>query len=474
MNVTVPIALYSWPLITLLMFAVLKPRTAVVGAFLLAWLFLPMAGFEFEGLPSYTKTTATTYGVLAGILLFDGERLVRQRPTLLDLPMAVWCIVPLLSCLSNNIGGSIGNSLYGGAGQVFLQFVLWGLPWLIGRLYFSDLEGLRELAVGIVIGGLIYLPLCLYEIRMAPVLHNVVYGYNQHSFGQQIRFGGYRPMVFMQHGLAVGLWMANATLVALWLWHRGAVTHLRGVPMSWVCGGLALTTVLCKSTGAVGLLLIGAGALFASHWLRSRAILLLLVLSPIGYMAFRATGYWSGEWLVTLCETLVNEERAGSVAGRMWNEDLYIAHTWDRPILGWTSWNFQVYDEWGNRLTTSDGLWIIAFSNYGFVGLISLFAALLVPVWRFVRTYTVKELSTAALAPALVLGMVVLLFAIDSLFNAMLNPIFVLAAAGLAGFAVGPRMYLYQHSMGVDRGPDGPAMSPPAIGRAGFGWEVRE
>jgi hypothetical protein len=69
---------------------------------------------------------------------------------------------------------------------------------------------------------------------------------------------------------------------------------------------------------------------------------------------------------------------------------------------------------------------------------------------------------------------VVLLFAIDSLFNAMLNPIFVLAAAGLAGFAVGPRMYLYQHSMGVDRGPDGPAMSPPAIGRAGFGWEVRE
>ena len=34
------------------------------------------------------------------------------------------------------------------------SMVRWQLPYLIGRLYFSDAEGLRELAIGIVIGGL--------------------------------------------------------------------------------------------------------------------------------------------------------------------------------------------------------------------------------------------------------------------------------------------------------------------------------
>ena len=59
-----------------------------------------------------------------------------------------------------------------------------------------------------VLGGLIYVPLCLFEVRMSPQLHNMVYGFAQHSFGQTVRGGGWRPMVFMQHGLAVGLFMS--------------------------------------------------------------------------------------------------------------------------------------------------------------------------------------------------------------------------------------------------------------------------
>lgn len=56
----------------------------------------------------------------------------------------------------------------------------------------------------LVIAGLIYTVPMLYEIRMSPQLHTIFYGYFPHSFGQQARGGGFRPVVFMGHGLLVG------------------------------------------------------------------------------------------------------------------------------------------------------------------------------------------------------------------------------------------------------------------------------
>ena len=106
------------------------------------------------------------------------------------------------------------------------QTVTWGIPYFLGRIYFNDLQGLRELSVAIFIGGLIYVPFCLYEIRFSPQLHRLLYGYHQHDFSQTFRFGGYRPMVFMQHGLMVGMWMGMATLAGIWLaWTGALATH---------------------------------------------------------------------------------------------------------------------------------------------------------------------------------------------------------------------------------------------------------
>jgi hypothetical protein len=92
MNLTVPIALFGWPFVVVLLFALLKPRHAVITAFIAAWLFLPMAGFTFTGLPDYTKVTATAYGVLLGITLFDAGRVLAYRPSWVDIPIVVVCI----------------------------------------------------------------------------------------------------------------------------------------------------------------------------------------------------------------------------------------------------------------------------------------------------------------------------------------------------------------------------------------------
>ncbi len=43
----------------------------------------------------------------------------------------------------------------------------WVNPYLIGRIYFNDLASLCELSIRILLGGLVYMPLGLLEIRLS-------------------------------------------------------------------------------------------------------------------------------------------------------------------------------------------------------------------------------------------------------------------------------------------------------------------
>ena len=171
MNILCYIALFGWIPVILLLFATLPSRRAVVAASISAWLFLPVAQFPLPGLPDYTKVSATTAGLLLGTVLFDGGRFSGLRLRWFDLPILVWCVIPFASSVANSLGA------YDGLSGVVNRTLTWALPYLIGRAYFSDLDGLRELATGILVGGLIYMPLCLWEIRMSPQLHRVIYGY---------------------------------------------------------------------------------------------------------------------------------------------------------------------------------------------------------------------------------------------------------------------------------------------------------
>ena len=42
---------------------------------------------------------------------------------------------------------------------------------------------------------------------MSPQLHSWVYGFFPHSWGQQVRYGGFRPVVFLGHGLWVSIFL---------------------------------------------------------------------------------------------------------------------------------------------------------------------------------------------------------------------------------------------------------------------------
>src|SRR5215213_2912828 len=232
-----------WIPTVLVLFAVLPSRRAVIVSFLAAWLFLPMASYPLPFLPDYTKMSATCAGIFIATLIFDVKRVVRFKPSWVDLPMVFFCGFPFISSLVNGLGA------YDGVSDMLWHVITWAFPYFIGRLYFSDARGLRELAMGILIGGLLYVPLCLFEVRMSPQLHNLVYGFFPRMV--QVRFGGWRPSVFMDGGLQVGMWMVGASLIGIWQRKTGALKGMWGISASWLIVALVVTTVLCRATGAL-------------------------------------------------------------------------------------------------------------------------------------------------------------------------------------------------------------------------------
>lgn len=429
MSILVPVILFGWIPVVLALFLLLPPRRAVIAATLFAWLFLPMAGYTVPGLPDYTKSTATSYGILIGVVLFDAARLSAFRPKLVDLAMVAWCLVPMASSITSGLG------VYDGASAMVHQTITWGLPYFVGRLYFSDLPSLRELAIGIFVSGLVYIPFCLYEVRMSPQLHAMVYGFAQHDFAQTIRYGGYRPMVFMQHGLAVGLWMCMATLAGFWLWRTKVIRAVWNVPMWALVGGLAVTAVLAKSAGALMLLAIGLGALMATRWLKTALPVVILIAIPPAYLGARILAGWNPEPVVEIIRS-VDEERAGSFEFRTMMEDRLVDRSLQRPLFGWGGWGdfMQVRDEQGRVIV--DSLWIIVLGQNGLVGLTAAFTILLMPAVLLLRRTRFKYWDHPAIAPASALTMIVLLFAMDCLANYMFNPVFVMTAGGLIGLSL--------------------------------------
>lgn len=441
MGALVPIVLYGYLPFVILLFALLPARRAVVVAYLVGWLFLPLISYKFiPGLPAYNKVSAAAIGCMAGALIFHSSDLLRIRWSWLDIPVTVYCLAPIATNVLNGAG------LYEGMAISLQEVFLWGVPWILGRAFFSDLEGARELALGIVIGGLLYVPLCLIEIKMSPQLNQWVYGFYQHAFNQTKRMGGWRPMVFMQHGLAVGLWMTSAALVAWWMWRGKVLPRLAGVSAGAWVGLILITAVLCKSTLAMVLLLVGISLLWISQRTATRWLLVALILAAPVYMFLRSTEKWGGDWVmrpvVTAVDIVFGSDRSSSLATRLRNEQLIVNKAMENPVFGWGNGGRYLVkdpDDPERILSVPDQFWVINLGRGGVVALGSLTGLLLLPALMFVLTCPARDLARGEVATVAALAMVPVLFMLDCLMNAMMNPVFTLASASVAGVTLAAR-----------------------------------
>ncbi len=426
MSWTVYIAGLGWVSFVLALFAFTTPRRAVLMAMITGWLFLPNIGYPITGFKS--KLAITCMVIVLASLIFTPGRFARLRPKLADLPILVYCLWPFVAAYSN------GFDYYESLSASFDAFLNFGAAYLLGRMFFTDLRGLRTLAIGMFAGGLIYVPLCLWELRFSPQLHRIIYGFQVQPFHTAVRFGGYRPLVFLDSGLMLAMWMTAASLLGFLLWRSGSLRRLWGMPVGPLLIVLLLTTVLCKSFGALALLACGLPTYWLSRRFRTAIPVLCLVAATPLYMGLRISGAWSGESLAVVSAQIGNEERADSLRFRLQNEEILIARAMQKPITGWGRWGRSLLlDERGKLISIPDGLWIILIGQFGLVGLTALTAVLLLPILLLLRRYPVRMWGHPLVAPVGGIAILLALFMIDSLFNSMINPVFVLGAGGLAG-----------------------------------------
>ncbi len=431
-NILFTLVVLSYFPVVALCFRRFGPRRGAVYALIGGWLFMPT--FHGNGLLPlmHSKAILVPGAIFVVSLLLDAERWQSFRPGWVDVPMIVYGALQLPSAVSNDLGA------YEGTAAAFEATMSWVAPYLLGRVYLRDRAAVHEFALAAVIGGLVYVPLCLWEVRMSPNLHLKLYGFATFDFIQSIRFGGYRPAVFMQHGLMTGLFMASVTLVAYWMWRTRAQRTLWNRPFSWAVGALTVTTLLCKSTGAVVLLLVGIATLEGIRRFRSGLLVLVLIAVPPLYCTARIAG-WNGETLTELARDAINDDRAASLRYRIIMEDLLIGQALKRPMLGWgRGGGSRLYDDTGKEVTVSDGLWVIVLGMNGYSGLLMLGFALAGPAYLLLRRYEPRHWSDPRLAPAAALAVMVLLSQIDNLLNAMAMPLFPASAGALASLALAP------------------------------------
>lgn len=435
MNLTVPTMLFGWVPLTIILFLILKPRRAVICSVFGGFLFLPLASYDWPGLPAFSKTSALALSLLLGGIVSGQRKNASFRWQIHDLPMVVWCFFsPLFSSHLNGLG------FYDGLSGVVNTYLTWGVFYWAGRIYFTEISDLRDLSVGIIIGGLIYVPLCLFELRMSPKLSYMFYGFFPHIYSQHVRYGGYRPIVFMQHGLMVALWMAQASVVTYWFWRNRIIQEIKILPIQLLAFILFVTAILCKSVNGWFFLLAGIiSCIYFKTSKSSKLFWWIILLIPI-YIVSRITGIISAEIMQEFAQLIfINDERIQSLTARLVQEDLFSVRSMERPFFGWGLLlrGLPIDPDTGKQLvSTWDALWTIILSTRGLVGLTSLYLSMLLGPWLVFRND--KHLMASSYGQyekyridALVISLVVFFFVIDSLMNAMFSPVYILCSGAL-------------------------------------------
>jgi hypothetical protein len=432
------LALAVWPLVALAVYY--DPRSSRRLARTTAWLmilpvmFLPSAvAYKWPLVPAMDKHRIAFLAIVAGLLLFH-RREIRFRVRDVRFPAGILLVIFLgvVRTVQTNpqalvygprtIPGLTSHDILSIAAAMTLDFFL---PFVVGAVVFRREEDVRDLFDVLSLCGLIYMPFCLVEVRLSPQLHYWVYGFYQHEFAQSMRYGGFRPVVFMAHGLTVALFYFTSLLASLALWKVGARVD---PPASVRVAVNGVVLWLAKSMGAVIYSIVAVVLMFFRPSRRSftRVIVLMTLIVAI-YPVTRAAGVFPRREIVAFFAR-INPERAESLDFRFQNEDALVARAMQRPVSGWgTFGRNRVYAEWGQDLSVTDGAWIILLGAFGVVGLVAVFALLLIPVFRFVRNWSRIPKPSRVLVGALAL--MVMLLIIDLLPNARSDGL-ILAYAG--------------------------------------------
>lgn len=404
------LALLAWPLVTLVLFRKLPRERALIWAILGGYLLLPqLVAFDFPLIPPLDKTAIASLSAYLACVLVLGVRVpLLPENGLARVLVLILFASPMASALTNGDPMIFAQSFVPGVGfheglSSMIGRFLELLPFFLARQLLATELALREILLALVVAGLAYSIPMLVEIRLSPMLNIWIYGYFQHDFIQMVRSGGFRPIVFLPHGLWVAFFAFMAIVAAAAMWKLESGSQRTRYLIA--CGYLMVVLVLCKSMAALlyALVVVPVICVAGLRWqLRLAAFLAVIA---VVYPLLR------GLQIVPVNEIArqfdaVSVERADSLRFRLRNEEELLTHAAARPLFGWgPSGRNYVYDPvTGRPLSTVDGLWVTVIGSAGWVGYVGYYGSLALPLVLLSRAARRHRVSRYAAPVALILA----------------------------------------------------------------------
>lgn len=436
-NALAYLVLFGWPLIAMPMIKNKKADDAAILLVIVPYLLIPYGViFDLPLLPPFDKQIYP--GMVAMFLLkrrFGWALLPREQ--LIKLVVLCAFISPLFTVFSNSdvlVYGPRRISSLNFSDVISMEFRVFSnlyIPFMVGYNFLKREEAHQKVLFYLAVAGLIYSLPCVWEVRMSPQLNRQIYGFFPHSWAQQIREGGFRPIVFLGHGLYVAMFMCMTVISAGVLSKCKERYYKNFNKYAYIYLGVVL--VLCKTWAA--LIYAGFAVLVLKFFNKKIWLMVSFVLCTIvfAYPVLRMINVIPieaiGEYFTSL-----SEERGESLNFRFINEEILINKANERSLFGWGGWGRnRVYDEYtGADVSVTDGMWIIL---YGYAGLFGYFCTFGLLCGSVILT-GIKSFSGRVKPTIYTAGICLILSLnlVDLLPNSSLNPLTYLLAGGLFGF----------------------------------------
>lgn len=429
-----------WPVVVWGLFQRLDPARALIWSILAAYMVLPpVIAIDLPMIPDFDKYSIPNLAAAAAVVFLLKDRFsLWPDGWMARALIALYVLSPFGTVLVNGDplyfeqGMIPGTRIYDSLAAIANQLITL-LPFFLARKYLADDRGMKAILLALVVAGLIYSIPMLYEARMSPQLNLWIYGFFQHDFSQAIRFGGFRPFVFMPHGLWVAFFALMCLLAAVTLFRVGpAAARPRQMLVMLY---LAVVLLFCRSAGPVLYALLFVPVIMILPRRLQLLIAAGLALVVITYPLLRGAHLIPVEDILNFAISL-NQERGESLAFRIRNEELLLARAELHPFFGWGGYGRNMLHDpvTGQISVIADGGWIITLGVNGWTGYISKFGLLVVPLLMIARegmALTRREISPYLATVALILAANL----VDLLPNDTLIPFTWLMAGALLGRA---------------------------------------
>ncbi|WP_298976344.1 O-antigen ligase family protein [uncultured Roseobacter sp.] len=419
------LVIYCWPIVALILFKRLSLPLAICWSIIAGYLLLPFGPrLDLPLLPQFDKHSIPVLAVTLFVLLrvsrdaVSGTRgqQVAASPVLTGwLPrhpagrLLFFCLAlsTVMTVVTNGdrlVYGSLaipGLRTY----DIFsnlMTLVITLLPLLVARKCLATDDAHKDLLMVLALAGFAYAFLVLYEVRMSPQLNNIVYGYYPASWRQNIRGDGFRPLVFIRHGLWLSIFMACALMAAI-AYMRVSAPEKK--PRLWaMIIWIALALLLSKSMTSLIIVTFLAPVILIFTARMQVLVAAIIAITVLLYPMLRGSGLVPTDQVVQVIEK-INPQRANSLQFRFNNEDILLEKANDRPLFGWGGWGrFRVYDSRGRDVSTTDGRWTISIGGEGWFGYLSRFGLLTIPIVLMMLRRQKYEISRATSALCLILA----------------------------------------------------------------------